>query len=315
MNVAHSLEDRIGAAYQAAAIHNAGNSDLKTIDSIVRENLAETLNSLTAWDRIQIARHPKRPHSLDYLESLFTDLDWIAGDRAHGDDKALLAGWGEFCGSTVAILAQQKGRTLKERLERNSGMMHPEGYRKAARLAKLAEKFSCPLLCFIDTPGAYAGIEAELRGQSDAIAQNLKLFSTLQTPIINIVIGEGCSGGALGIGIGDRLLMQEYSYLSTISPEGCASILFKSADKAAYAAEQMHITAHELKALKLIDRIIPESVGGAHWNTDLTKDFLKSVIQEELHILKNIDLAHLVEHRLQKILSIGHEINAFADLS
>jgi acetyl-CoA carboxylase carboxyl transferase subunit alpha len=229
----------------------------------------------------------------------------MMGDRLYGDDPALLGGWADFMGIPIVFLGQNKGSSIQERLDSNSGMMHPEGYRKAHRLALMAEKFQAPLITFIDTPGAYPGIEAEQRGQSIAIAENLKLFSTLKTPIINIIIGEGCSGGALGIGVGDRLWMMQYSYFSVISPEGCASILFKSLDQTKHAAKMMQLTAHELLSKGLIDKIISEPLGGAHTDPQEAINILRLALEEELSLLNCEPKDKLVSDRYQKIMKTG----------
>ncbi len=261
--------------------------------------------ALSAWETVLRARHTQRPHSKDYIEALFHEPDYIQGDKMHGDDPALLGGWADFLGQPIAFLGQQKGRTIAQRMEHNSGMMHPEGYRKALRIARMAEKFQVPLIAFIDTPGAYPGIDAEKRGQSFAIAENLKIFSQIRTPILNIVIGEGCSGGALGIGVGDCFLMMQYSYFSIISPEGCASILFKSSKQAPLAAELMGITAPLLLEHNLIDRIILEPLGGAHCNPAQAFANVRKAIEEELHKLLRLNLDQLVQARYERLMSRG----------
>lgn len=231
---------------------------------------------LTPWQVVQLARHPQRPYSLDYIERIFTEFDELHGDRAFADDAAIVGGLARLEGRPVMIIAQQKGRNTKEKIARNFGMPHPEGYRKALRLAKLAERFSVPIITLIDTPGAHPGVGAEARGQSEAIARNLFEFSQLKVPVICVVIGEGCSGGALGIGVGDMTLMLQYAYYATISPEGCATILWKGADKAAEAAEVMGLTSAQLLKLGLIDEMIPEPLGGAHRDYDAMAETLKS---------------------------------------
>lgn len=266
----------------------------------------EIFGSLTAWEKIQLARHAARPQSLDYIKMIFKDFDVLHGDRLYGDDKALIAGLAELPnGQTVLVLAQQKGKNLAERLERNFGMMHPEGYRKAGRLAQMAEKFHIPIITLIDTPGAYAGIGAEERGQSGAIAENLKLFSQLSVPIINVVLGEGCSGGALGIGVGDKLLMLQYAYFSTISPEGCATILFKSSEKAPQMAEMLKITASELYEQKIIDGVIDEPLGGAHRDPAAMGATLSATLISELDILLQQEPEQRLLSRYEKITAIG----------
>jgi len=262
--------------------------------------------SLTAWQISQLARHPQRPYMLDYIERIFTDFEELHGDRTFGDDPAIVGGLARLEGRPVVIIGQQKGRNLKEKIQRNFGMPRPEGYRKARRLMKLAERFQLPVLTFIDTPGAYPGVDAEERGQSEAIARNLYVMLGLKTPIICIVIGEGGSGGALAIGIGDRICMLEYSTYSVISPEGCASILWKSADKAAEAAEAMNITSKSLKELKLIDRIITEPLGGAHRDIDATAYNISMTLQELLQTLDKCFPEELVENRQQRFMQFGH---------
>jgi acetyl-CoA carboxylase carboxyl transferase subunit alpha len=260
---------------------------------------------LTPWQIVQLARHPMRPHTSDYLKFIINDFDELHGDRAYADDQALIAGIGKIENQPVMILGQEKGRETPDKIKRNFGMMHPEGYRKAKRLALLAEKFKLPIITFIDTPGAYPGVGAESRNQSAAIAENLKIFSALKVPIISVIIGEGCSGGALGIGVCDSLLMMEYAYFATISPEGCASILFKSASKAAEAAEFMGIIAPILLEQAIIDQVIQEPLGGAHRNPEEAGQLLKHALLEELLLLKSLPLETLLERRYQKIISIG----------
>jgi acetyl-CoA carboxylase carboxyl transferase subunit alpha len=258
---------------------------------------------LTAWQKVQVARHGARPQSPDYIAMIFKDFDALKGDRLYGQDPALVTGLGELPhGQTVLLIAQRKGKNLEQRLEYHFGMMHPEGYRQAARLAQLAEKFHIPIVTLIDTPGAYAGVGAEERGQSRAIAHNLALFSQLKVPIINIVIGEGCSGGALGIGVGDRLLMLQYSYFATISPEGCAAILFKSAEKTPQMAEMMKITAADLYAAALIDGIIEEPLGGAHRAPEIMAQTLAERLEKEISLLQQLSQEDLVRRRYHKIM-------------
>jgi acetyl-CoA carboxylase carboxyl transferase subunit alpha len=254
---------------------------------------------------VQLARHPQRPYTLDYIKRIFTDFDELQGDRAFADDRALIAGIARLEGIPVMVMGQQKGRDTKEKVLRNFGMMHPEGYRKALRLFKLAEKFNLPIITLIDTPGAYPGVGAEARGQSEAIARNLLEMSKLKVPIICVVIGEGCSGGALGIGIGDKIVMLQYAYYATISPEGCATILWKGADKAEEAAEVMGITAPRLLKLGLIDEIIPEPLGGAHRNLDQMAETLKTHLVKSITAFKNQPLEKLLNKRYERWLSMG----------
>lgn len=257
-------------------------------------------NNLTDQQIVQIARHPKRPYSLDYIEKIFTDFDELHGDRHASDAPAIIGGLAKLDGETVMVIGHQKGRTTKEKVERNFGMASPEAFRKALRLMKLAEKFNIPVLTFIDTPGAYPGITAEENNQSEAIARNLYEMSILKTPIVCTVIGEGCSGGALAIGVGDRTLMLQYAYYAVISPEGCASILWKSAEKAAEAAEAMNLTAKRLYALNLIDAVIEEPLGGAHRDADEMAMILKMTLKEQLKQLQKLPLDALVKQRLDK---------------
>ncbi|MCD6055092.1 MAG: acetyl-CoA carboxylase carboxyltransferase subunit alpha [Gammaproteobacteria bacterium] len=262
-------------------------------------------SSLTPWQVTQMARHPLRPYTNDYIHLLFTEFDELHGDRHYKDDLAIVGGIARLDGKPVMIIGQQKGRTTKEKVRRNFGMPHPEGYRKALRLAKLAERFKLPILTFIDTPGAYPGIGAEERNQSEAIARNLFEMADLRVPIICTVIGEGCSGGALGIGVGDAVLMLQYSYYSVISPEGCASILWKSADKASVAAEAMCITADKLKQFGLIDNIIEEPVGGAHRDPKVMGERLKAVLVKELVNLEAMSIDQLLERRYERLMALG----------
>ncbi|MBN9286991.1 MAG: acetyl-CoA carboxylase carboxyltransferase subunit alpha [Gammaproteobacteria bacterium 39-13] len=270
-----------------------------------RELTASVFRNLSAWQITQLARHPLRPYSLDYISRIFSDFDELHGDRTFADDHALVAGIARLEGEPVMVIGQQKGRDTKEKIYRNFGMLHPEGYRRAKRLMEMAEKFSLPVITFIDTPGAYPGIEAEARGQSEAIARNLFDMAKLKAPIIAVVIGEGCSGGALGIGVGDRVLMLQYSYYATISPEGCATILFKSAEKAPEAAEIMGITAERLLALGLIDGIIPEPLGGAHRDVERMASMLKTHLVNNLQLVKSIPNDRLVDLRYKRWMALG----------
>ncbi|HRD34199.1 MAG TPA: acetyl-CoA carboxylase carboxyltransferase subunit alpha [Rhodocyclaceae bacterium] len=260
---------------------------------------------LTPWQISQVARHPQRPYTLDYASLLFTDFEELHGDRAFADDRAIVGGLARFNGQSCMIIGHQKGRDTKEKILRNFGMPRPEGYRKALRLMRLAEKFGIPVFTFVDTPGAYPGIGAEERGQSEAIGHNLYVMAELKVPIISTVIGEGGSGGALAIAVADQLLMLQYSTYSVISPEGCASILWKSADKASVAADAMGITAPRLKALDLIDRIVDEPVGGAHRNHAAMAQTLKLALQDALRQVADLEPAELVENRLKRLMSYG----------
>ncbi|MDP2026094.1 MAG: acetyl-CoA carboxylase carboxyltransferase subunit alpha [Pseudomonadota bacterium] len=260
---------------------------------------------LTPWQISQVARHPQRPYSLDYLGALFTDFEELHGDRAYGDDPAIVGGLARFNGQSVMVIGHQKGRDTKEKIYRNFGMPRPEGYRKALRLMRLAEKFGVPVMTFIDTPGAYPGIGAEERGQSEAIARNLFVMAELKTPILCTIIGEGGSGGALAIGVGDQTMMLQYSTYSVISPEGCASILWKSADKASVAAETLGITAPRLKSFNLIDRIVNEPIGGAHRDPALMMQSMKKSLQEALADLVKQPLDSLLKTRYERLMSYG----------
>ncbi|HDN2509893.1 acetyl-CoA carboxylase carboxyl transferase subunit alpha [Providencia vermicola] len=263
-------------------------------------------SDLGAWQIAKLARHPRRPYTLDYISRIFTDFQELAGDRAYADDKAIVGGLARLEGRPVMIIGHQKGRETKEKIRRNFGMPAPEGYRKALRLMELAERFNLPIITFIDTPGAYPGVGAEERGQSEAIARNLREMSRLSVPVICTVIGEGGSGGALAIGVGDKVNMLQYSTYSVISPEGCASILWKSADKAPLAAEAMGITAPRLKELKLIDNVISEPLGGAHRNYDEIAAHLKARITEDLNELEILDADALKDRRYQRLMEYGY---------
>jgi acetyl-CoA carboxylase carboxyl transferase subunit alpha len=260
---------------------------------------------LNAWQISQVARHPQRPYTLDYINGLFTGFEELHGDRSFGDDPAIVGGMARFNEQSVMVIGQQKGRDTKERTLRNFGMPRPEGYRKALRLMKLAEKFAIPVFTFIDTPGAYPGVDAEARGQSEAIGRNLYVMAQLRTPIICTVIGEGGSGGALAIAVGDLTLMLQYSTYSVISPEGCAAILWKSADKAPEAAETLGITATRLKALGLIDKIISEPLGGAHRDPDAMMQLMKKALTDSWRTLRDKPIDEVLKARFEKLVGIG----------
>ncbi|RKR71246.1 acetyl-CoA carboxylase carboxyl transferase subunit alpha [Otariodibacter oris] len=302
------LEAKIDALRSAADSNTKINLD----DEIARlqqksdELTKKTFADLDAWQISRMSRHPSRPYTLDYIEKIFTEFDELAGDRAFADDKAIVGGIARLDDRPVMIIGHQKGRTVKEKVKRNFGMPAPEGYRKALRLMNMAERFNMPIITFIDTPGAYPGIGAEERGQSEAIARNLREMSTLKVPVICTVIGEGGSGGALAIGVGDKVNMLQYSTYSVISPEGCASILWKSADKASTAAEVMGLTAPRLKELNLIDNIIPEPLGGAHRNTDEMAKNLKQRLLDDLAELDELDTEGLIDRRYQRLMSYGY---------
>ena len=265
----------------------------------------EIYAKLTAWQISQVARHPQRPYTLDYINGLFTGFEELHGDRTYGDDPAIVGGMSRFNEQNVMVIGHQKGRDTKERTMRNFGMPRPEGYRKALRLMKLAEKFNLPVFTFIDTPGAYPGVGAEERGQSEAIGRNLYAMAELKTPIICSVIGEGGSGGALAIAVGDSTLMLQYSTYSVISPEGCAAILWKSGDKASEAAEILGITATRLKALGLIDRVVAEPVGGAHRDPDAMMPLMKKALADTWRQLRDKPLDELLAERFEKLIGYG----------
>ena len=265
----------------------------------------EIYGNLSAWQIAQVARHPQRPYTLDYVNSIFTGFQELHGDRVFADDTAIVGGLARFNGESCVVIGHQKGRDTKEKIFRNFGMPKPEGYRKALRLMKLAEKFAVPVFTFVDTPGAYPGVGAEERGQSEAIGRNLYAMTELKAPIICTVIGEGGSGGALAIAVGDAVMMLQYSTYSVISPEGCASILWKSADYAEEAAETLGITATRLKTLGLIDRIIGEPLGGAHRDQDATMQSVKKALQDTWRQLKDTPLDKLLEARFEKLIGYG----------
>jgi len=262
-------------------------------------------SKLTPWQVARIARHESRPYTMDYLRMISPDFQELHGDRMYADDPAIIGGIGRIDGRAVMFIGHQKGRDTKERVRRNYGMPKPEGYRKAQRLMRLAEKFSLPVVTFIDTPGAYPGVGAEERGQSEAIARSLYLMALLRAPIISVVIGEGGSGGALAIGVGDRLLMLQYAVYSVISPEGCASILWKSADKAEAAAEAMRITAPSLSEFGLVDEVLAEPLGGAHRNPEEMGELIRNAILKSLDDLERLSLDQLLEQRQQRLASFG----------
>lgn len=280
--------------------------EIKRLQDKSHELTQKIFSDLGAWQVAQLARHPLRPYTQDYIDAIFTDFDELCGDRAYADDQAIVGGTARLNGQPVMVIGHQKGRETREKVKRNFGMPKPEGYRKALRLMQMAEKFNLPIITFIDTPGAYPGVGAEERGQSEAIARNLREMSRLSVPIVCTVIGEGGSGGALAIGVGDRVNMLQFSTYSVISPEGCASILWKSADKAEQAAESMGITAPRLKELGLIDHVIEEPLGGAHRNTADMAETLKAQIMTDLGELQEMDTETLVETRYQRLMGYGY---------
>lgn len=294
LRIAHDEHDDLDVAKEVAQLERK-NAQL----------LSDLYKNLDAWQVSQVARHPQRPYTLDYIRNIFTDFEELHGDRAFADDPAIVGGLARLDGMPVMVIGQQKGRDVKARQYRNFGMPRPEGYRKALRLFRLAEKFKLPIITLIDTPGAYPGIGAEERGQSEAIAKNLYAMTELKTPIIGVVIGEGGSGGALALGVVDQLLMLQHATYSVISPEGCASILWKSASKAPEAAETLGITAERLKALGLVDQIIPEPTGGAHRDHQAMMVALKKAIKSNLSALQKKTTEKLLATRYERLMSYG----------
>lgn len=289
---------------------------IQELETKVRAKRAEIFSNLTPWQRVQLSRHPDRPYTLDYINAItegnFTEF---AGDRFVKDDKAMVGGFGSIEGKTIMFIGQQKGRTTKERQARNFGMANPEGYRKSLRLMKLAEKFNKPIVTFIDTPGAYPGIEAEERGQAEAIAKNLFEMARLKVPVICIIIGEGASGGALGIGVGDKVLMLENTWYSVISPESCSSILWRNWDNKEKAAEALKLTAEDMLKNKLIDGIIPEPLGGAHTNPEESYKFVRTEILKQLSELEKMNADSRVKLRIEKFCSMGVVLSASETVS
>lgn len=281
-------------------------NEIKQLNKKSKELTKKIFSNLTPWQIAQLARHPNRPYTIDYIREIFTDFDELHGDRAYADDKAIVGGIARIDERPVVVIGHQKGRETKTKIYRNFGMPAPEGYRKALRLMQLAERFHLPVITFIDTPGAYPGIGAEERGQSEAIARNLREMSRLNIPTICTVIGEGGSGGALALGVGDKVNMLQYSTYSVISPEGCASILWKSADKASLAAEAMNMTSDRLLKLNLIDAVIPEPLGGAHRDYTTIAASLKKQLINDLDELQDMELSALLERRFQRLMNYGY---------
>ncbi len=294
---------------KAQATHDQGKLDMsdmiQTIESKIKEAQKAVYSNLTGWQKVQISRHPERPYTLDYIEHICTDFVELFGDRQIRDDKAIVGGFAKIDGKPVMIIGQQKGRNTKQRQMRNFGMPNPEGYRKALRLMKLAEKFDVPVVTLIDTPGASPGLEAEERGQGEAIARNLLEMSVLEVPIVCIIIGEGASGGALGIGVGDRVLMMEYTWYSVISPESCSSILWRTWDKKELAADALKLSSSDMFHNNLVDGIIKEPAGGAHHHPEEAYTAVKASIKKELKALMTLDKDTLVAQRIDKFSKMG----------
>jgi acetyl-CoA carboxylase carboxyl transferase subunit alpha len=281
-------------------------SEIETLRDKSTKLTEKIYSNLSAWDIVKVARHPLRPYTMDYIPRVFTDFDELHGDRHFGDDNAIVGGIARLEGEPVMVIGQEKGRAVKDKVMRNFGMPKPEGYRKALRLMEMAERFKMPVITLIDTPGAYPGIDSEERGISEAIAQNLAVMSRLATPIICVVIGEGSSGGALGIGVGDHLVMLQYSTYFVISPEGCANIIWKSSDNAPDAAEAMGVTSSILQELGIVDTTIPEPLGGAHRDVDLMAERIREHLVSQLGILRELPLEDLLAKRYQRLMSYGN---------
>jgi acetyl-CoA carboxylase carboxyl transferase subunit alpha len=299
------LERQIEEVRRAAGDGAANGQATRALEERLAALRAEIYRTLTPMQRVQVARHPRRPYTLDYVRTVFTDFVELHGDRLFRDDPALVGGWARLDGATVMVIGHQKGRDTKENLRRNFGMVHPEGYRKALRLMRLAEKFRHPVITLVDTPGAYPGLGAEERGQAEAIARNLIEMARLEVPIITAVIGEGGSGGALAVGVADRLLMFENSVYSVISPEGCAAILWKDASQRERAAEALKLTAKDLLDLKVIDEIIPEPPGGAHADPERAAEALAEALRRHVRVLRKVKVDKLLKLRERKYLSMG----------
>ncbi len=308
------LEELYEQLEKAKATHEKGKVDMSDMITQLNRKINNErkglYQDLSGWQKVQISRHPDRPYTLDYIKAITKSFTELHGDRNVGDDKAMIGGLAKIDNMNVMIIGQQKGRTTKERQYRNFGMPNPEGYRKAMRLMKMAEKFDMPVICLIDTPGAFPGLEAEERGQGEAIAKNLMVMSTLKVPIICVVIGEGASGGALGIGVGDRVLMLENTWYSVISPESCSSILWRSWDYKEQAADALNLTSDKMLANKLIDGIIPEPLGGAHNNPDAMYKTLKSELKRTIKELKELTPKRLVNSRIRKFSNMGSYLEA-----
>ncbi len=278
---------------------------IQQLEESIIEKRKEITRHLTPWQRVQLSRHPDRPYTLKYIDKMCTDFVELHGDRSFKDDKAMVGGFAKLDGETVMIMGQQKGTNTKLRQLRNFGMANPEGYRKALRLMRLAEKFNKPVICLVDTPGAFPGLEAEERGQGEAIARNIYEMIRLKVPVIVVIIGEGASGGALGIGVGDKVLMMENTWYTVISPESCSSILWRSWDKKETAAEQLRLTANDMKGFGLVDEIVHEPLGGAHWDYTEAADILKTYLIKSLNEIRNINPTERINNRVEKYGKMG----------
>ena len=299
------VSEKISALKLADIGNPAIKSQIESLEKDREQLIKKIYSKLTTWETVQVARHPQRPHTLDFIKRILKDFDELHGDRQFADDASIVGGLAYLNDTPVMIIGHEKGRDTEEKVRRNFGMPQPEGYRKAKRLMRLAEQFSMPIITFIDTAGAYPGIEGEERGQSEAIARNLAVMSELKTPILVVVTGEGGSGGALAISVGDHLSMLEYATYSVASPEACASIIWRSADEAEKAAESMKVSASELKKINIIDEIIQEPLGGAHRNYDLTSEIIKKSLIKNLSSLQKLSNEKLIERRYQRLLKIG----------
>ena len=299
------LENKIEKLRGSGDIGKDIESEISKLSSQIEKLTKEVYSNLSIWQKVQVARHPHRPHFSDYIENIFSDFDELHGDRVFGEDKAIIGGLARFKKRPVVVVGQEKGKSTEDKISRNFGMAQPEGYRKTARLMKMAEDFELPLISFIDTPGAYPGIESEERGMSEAIAKNLSLLSNLKTPVIVIITGEGGSGGALAIGIGDHVCMLEHSIYAVASPEACASIVWRDGSKAKDAAEAMKVDASNLQNLGLVDEVIEEPLGGAHRDSRGVSNSISQVIEKKLHTFDEVDISDLLKKRYEKIMSYG----------
>ena len=299
------LENKIEKLRGSGDIGKDIESEISKLSSQIEKLTKEVYSNLSIWQKVQVARHPHRPHFSDYIDNIFSDFDELHGDRVFGEDKAIIGGLAKFKKRPVVIVGQEKGKSTEDKISRNFGMAQPEGYRKTARLMKMAEDFELPLISFIDTPGAYPGIESEERGMSEAIAKNLSLLSNLKTPVIVIITGEGGSGGALAIGIGDHVCMLEHSIYAVASPEACASIVWRDGSKAKDAAEAMKVDASNLRNLGLVDEVIEEPLGGAHRDIRGVSNSISQVIEKKLQTFDEVDISDLLKKRYEKIMSYG----------